>query len=126
MSTVSDRQQLGHNVEVYTLLHHPAEPRGLIAMAVGLGSRSRVAGHESCSNGCREPVRVGLDVYVLEQGTKLHSYEREFAAQPCDGASTRYVTNLVPHIVLGSVRGGELPMRSDFGFRRAALLVGAL
>jgi hypothetical protein len=98
MSTVSDGQQLGHNVEVYTLVRHPAEPRGLITMAIGLGS----VGREPCSNGRREPLRVDLDVYILEQGTNLRRYEREFAAQPCDGTATRFVTNLVPHIVLGS------------------------
>ena len=102
MSTVSDGQQLGHNVEVYTLLHHPAEPRGLIAMAVGLGSHNNVAGRESCSNGRQERLRVDLDVYVLEHGTKLRSYERAFAAQPCDGGPTRFATNLVPGIVLGN------------------------
>ena len=102
MSTVSDGQQLGHNVEVYTLMRHPAEARGLIAMAVGLGSRNSVAGQEPCSNGNGEPLRVHLDVYVIEQGTDLRSYEREFVAQPCDGAPTRLVTKLVPSISLGS------------------------
>jgi len=106
MSTVSDGQQLGHNVEVYTLLRHPAEPRGLIAMAVGLGARDSGAGRASCANGRREPIRVDLDVYVLEQGTKLRSYEREFAAQPCGGTPGRFVTNLVPSILLGSSSGG--------------------
>jgi hypothetical protein len=102
MSTVSDGQRLGHNVEVYTLVRHPGEPRGLIAMAVGLGSRRNGAGGELCSNGRREPLRVDLDVYVLEQGINLRQYERAFAAQPCDDTATRFVTNLVPHILLGS------------------------
>jgi hypothetical protein len=101
MSAVSDGQQLGHNVEVYTLLRHPGEPRGLIAMAVGLGSGGNAANAESCANGRGERLRVGFDVYVLEQGTKLRSYEREFAA-PCNGTPARFVTNLVPHIVLGA------------------------
>jgi hypothetical protein len=101
MSTVSDGQRLGHNAEVYTLLRHPAEPRGLIAMAVGLGARSDAAASGSCS----EPLRVDLKVYVLEQGTRLRSYERTFAAQPCDGAAAHLVTNLVPNIVLGTAGG---------------------
>jgi hypothetical protein len=108
MSTLSDGQQLGHNVEVYTLVRHPVEPRGLIAMAVGLGSRRNAVGRELCRNGPREPLRVDLDVYVLEQGTNLRRYERAFAAQPCDGTATRFVTNLVPHILLGS-GGAEGP-----------------
>ena len=33
------------------------------------------------------------------------SYERTFAAAPCDGASPRFVTNLVPNIVLGGAEG---------------------
>jgi hypothetical protein len=107
MSTVSDGQQLGQNIEVYTLVRHPAEPRGLIAMAVGLGSGNNVVGREPCSNGRREPLRVHLDVYVLEQGTNLRSYEREFAAQPCDGTQTDLVTNLVPNILLGSAHAGR-------------------
>src|SRR5262249_37143870 len=107
MSTVSDGQQLGHNVEVYTLVRHPAEPRGLIAMAVGLGSSNKEVGRESCSNGRGEPLRIHLDVYVLEQGTNLRSYEREFAAQPCDDAPTRLITDLVPNIVLGNARGAR-------------------
>jgi hypothetical protein len=41
MSTVSDGRQLGHNAEVYALVRHPAEPLGLIAMTVGLGSSNR-------------------------------------------------------------------------------------
>jgi hypothetical protein len=102
MSTVSDGQQLGHNVEVYTLVRHPAEPGGLIAMAVTVGSRDNVVGRELCSKGRREPVRVDLDVYVLEQGTNLRRYERAFAAPPCDGTAPRFVTNLVPHILVGS------------------------
>jgi hypothetical protein len=106
MSTVSDGQQLGHNVEVYTLQRHPAEPRGLIAMAVTLGSRNTAKDRESCSNGRHERIRIDLDVYVLEQGTTLRSYERQFAAQPCDGTPTRFVTNLVPNIPLGSSHAG--------------------
>jgi hypothetical protein len=102
MSTVSDGQRLWANVEVYTLVRHPAEPRGLIAMAVGLGSRSNGVGGELCSSAGREPPRVDLDVYVLEQGTNLRQYERAFAAQPCDVTARRFVTNLVPHILLGS------------------------
>jgi hypothetical protein len=109
MSTASDGQELGHNVEVYTLPHHPAEPRGLITMAVGLGSRKSAAGGESCSSGRREPLRVDFDVYVLEQGTKLRSYERELAVQPCDGTPTRFVTNLVPSIPLGGARADGAP-----------------
>src|SRR5215475_517222 len=58
MSTVSDGQRLGHNVEVYTLVRHSAEPRGLIALAVGLGSHDDIAGHESCSNSQRNRLRV--------------------------------------------------------------------
>lgn len=112
MSTVSDGQQLGHNVEVYTLVRHPAEPRGLIAMAVGLGSHSNAVGGELCHNARREPLRVDLDVYVLEQGTNLRRYERAFAAQPCDGTVTRFVTNLVPHIVLGN-GGAEGPANAQ-------------
>lgn len=105
MSTVSDGQQLGHNVEVYTLVRHPNEPRGLIAMAVALGSRDNVASRDSCSNGRRE-LRVDLDVYVLERGTKLRSYERTFAAPPCRDAG-RFVTNLVPNIRLGRSANAE-------------------
>jgi hypothetical protein len=100
MSTVSDGRQLGHNVEVYTLPHHPAEPRGVIAMAVSLGANG-VADAESCG-ARREPLRVDLDVYVLDPGMKLRHYERTFAAQPCDGASPRFVSTLVPNILLGS------------------------
>jgi hypothetical protein len=105
MSTVSNGRQLGHNIEVYTLLHHPAEPRGVIAMAVSLGA-SDAAEAESCSNGRRESLRVDLDVYVLDPGMKLRRYERTFAGQPCDGASPRFVTNLVPNILLGT---GNVP-----------------
>lgn len=112
MSTVSDGQQLGHNVEVYTLVRHPAESRGLIAMAVGLGSRNKAVGGELCRTGRREPLRVDLDVYVLEQGINLRHYERAFAAQPCDGTATRFVTNLVPHILLGS-GGAEGPANAQ-------------
>jgi hypothetical protein len=106
MSTVSDGQQLGHNVEVYTLLRHPAEPRGLIAMAVGLRARDSAAAREACNDGRRAQLRVDLDVYVLEPGANLRSYERQFAAQPCDGTAARFVTNLVPSIVVGNVRAG--------------------
>jgi hypothetical protein len=103
MSSVSDGQQMGHNVEVYTLLRHPAEGRGLIAMAVGPGANYRAAAPESCSNGRRE-LRVDLDVYVLDPGMKPRSYARTFAA-PCDGVAPRIVTNLVPNILLGSAGG---------------------
>jgi hypothetical protein len=103
ISTMSDGQRLGHNVEVYTLLRHPAEPRGLIAMAVGLGAHNDAADAGSCNS--REPVRVDLDVYVLERGSRLRIYQRTFAAPPC-GAPSRFITNLVPYIVLGGA-GGE-------------------
>ena len=106
MSTVSDGQRLGHNVEVYTLVRHSAEPRGLIALAVGLGLHDDVVGHVSCTNGQRNQLRIELDVYVLEHGTKLRSYEREFAIQPCEGSSSRFVTNLIPSIVLGNASLG--------------------
>jgi hypothetical protein len=106
MSTVSDGRQLGYNVEVYTLLRHPAEPRGLITMAVSLGSHNSEPDRESCSNGSRNQLRVDLDVYVLEHRTKLRHYERVFVAQPCNDASTRFVTNLVPNIVLGNAPAG--------------------
>jgi hypothetical protein len=102
MSTVSDGKQLGHNVEVYTLVRHPGEPRGLIAMAIGLGSHNNVVDGEPC-----EALRVHLDVYILDQGINLRSYEREFSAQPCDDPPTRLVTNLVPDVVLGSARAGR-------------------
>jgi hypothetical protein len=106
MSTVSDGQQLGHNIEVYTLLHHPGEPRGLIALAVGLGENPEgnddAANPMACVNGGRTPLRVDLDVYVLDPGMKLRSYERTFAVTPCEGASPRFVTNLVPNILLGT------------------------
>ena len=101
MSTVSDGQQLGHNIEVYTLPRHPAELRGLIAMAVGLGANDDAANAGSCSNDRRKSLRVDIDVYVLDPGMKLRSYERTFAATPCDSAAPRFVTNLVPNIVLG-------------------------
>jgi hypothetical protein len=69
-------------------------------MAVGLGLGNNVVGGELC-HARREPLRVDLDVYVLEQGTNLRRYERAFAIQPCDGTARRFVTNLVPHILLG-------------------------
>jgi hypothetical protein len=103
ISTASDGRQLGHNVEVYTLLRHPAESRGLIAMAVALGAQAAAA--ESCDSGRRDPLRVDLDVYVLEHGSRLRSYQRTFSGQPCAGAPTRSVTNLVPNIVLGGAAG---------------------
>jgi hypothetical protein len=105
MSTVSDGQEAGHNIEVYTLLRHPAEPRGLIALAVGLGANDAGANVAACNNSRREPLRVDINVYLLEPGMKVRSYERTFAAAPCDGASARYVTNLMPNIVLGSAGG---------------------
>jgi hypothetical protein len=102
MSTVSDGQQLGHNIEVYTLLLHPTESRGLVAMAVGLGAYNDAETSGSCGNGRREPLRVDFDVYVLEQGSRLRSYERTFTAQSCDGGAAHLVTNLIPSIVLGT------------------------
>jgi hypothetical protein len=105
MSTMSYGQKLGHNVEVYTLLRHPAEQLGLIAMGVGLGAQNNFVGHESCRNGLRERLRVDFNVYILDYGA-LRSYEREFTAQPCDGTPNRIVTNLVPHILLGNGRTG--------------------
>jgi len=101
MSTTSDGQKLGHNVEVYTLLHHPAEQRGLIAMGIGLGVHART---ESCRNGASEPLRFDLNVYILDYGARLRSFEREFIAQPCGGNPTRIVTNLIPHLLLGDGR----------------------
>jgi hypothetical protein len=77
-------------------------------MAVGPGANYDA--NEACRNGRREPIRVDLDVYVLEQGTKLRSYERTFTAAPCGGASPRLVTNLVPNILVGDQRGaGYVP-----------------
>jgi hypothetical protein len=101
ISTVSDGQRMGHNIEVYTLLRHPAELPGLIALAVGLGN-GEAANAEACGNGPRTPLRVDIDVYVLDPGMKPRSYERTFAAAPCDGAWPRFVTNLVPNILLGT------------------------
>jgi hypothetical protein len=103
ITTASDGRQLGHNVEVYTLLRHPAEPRGLIAMAVALGERAVDA--ESCNNSRGDQLRVDLDVYVLEHGSRLRSYQRTFSGQPCTGGPIRSVTNLVPNIVLGGAEG---------------------
>lgn len=104
MSTVSDGQQLGHNIEVYTLPRHPAEARGVIALAVALGASpgalDAAAKAGACGNGRRDPLRVDIDVYVLDHRKKLHSYERTFAAPPCDGASPRFVSGLVPNIVV--------------------------
>jgi hypothetical protein len=102
MSTVSDGQQLGHNVEVYTLLHHQAEQRGLIAMTVSLGAHDSAVSRESCSNSSRDQLHIDLDVYVLEHGTKLRNYDRTFVAQPCSDAAARFVTSLVPNILVGS------------------------
>jgi hypothetical protein len=104
MSTVSDGRQLGHNIEVYTLLHHPAEPRGLIAMAVALGANYDAANVESCNKGRPEPLRVDLDVYVLDSGMKLRSYDRTFAAAAC-GAPPVFATSLIPNILLGNAMG---------------------
>jgi hypothetical protein len=39
----------------------------------------------------------------------VRSYERTFAAAPCDGASPRFVTNLVPNIVLGTGGAANAP-----------------
>jgi hypothetical protein len=101
ISTVSDGQQLGHNIEVYTLVRHPTESRGLIALVVGLGNND-AANTEACASSRGGPFRVDIDVYVLEPGMKLRSYERTFAATPCDGASPRFVANLVPNILLAN------------------------
>jgi hypothetical protein len=104
MSTMSDGKRLGHNVEVYTLLRHPAEQRGLIAFGIGLGAHNEFLGNGSCRNGLHDRLRLDLNVYVLDYGAALRSYEREFTAQPCDSNPTRIVTNLVPHILLGNGR----------------------
>jgi hypothetical protein len=110
MSTVSDGLRLGHNIEVYTLPRHRAEPRGVIAMAVGLGAKDAAEADSCSSSSRRETLRVDLDVYVLDPGMKLRRFERTFAAQPCDGALPRFVTNLVPNILLGSTGGsGNAP-----------------
>jgi hypothetical protein len=101
MSMVSDGRQLGHNIEVYTLLHNPAEPRGLIAMAVAPGANYDAANAERCNNSRRAPLRVDLDVYVLDAGIKLRSYDRAFAPPPC-GAPPFFATSLIPNILLGS------------------------
>jgi hypothetical protein len=109
MSTVSDGQQLGHNIEVYTLLRHPAESRGLIALAVGLGGNRETNGEAACGDGRRTQLRVDIDVYVLDPGMMVRSYERTFAVPPCDGASPRFVTNLVPNILLGTGGAANAP-----------------
>jgi hypothetical protein len=106
MSTMSEGKRLGHNVEVYTLLRHPAEQRGLIAFGIGLGAHNTFAGNESCRNGLHERLRLDLNVYVLDYGAAMRSYDREFTAQPCDGNLNRIVTNLVPDILLGKGRNG--------------------
>lgn len=103
ISTASDGLQLGHNVEVYTLLRHTAELRGVIAMAVGLAA----ATSGSCGNGGRAPLRVDLDVYVLELGSRLRSYARTFAAPSCDAAPAHLFTDVVPNIVLGTAGGAD-------------------
>jgi hypothetical protein len=108
MSTVSDGHRLGHNIEVYTLPRHPAESRGLIALAVGLGNNEAAAA-EGCGNGRRAPLHVDIDVYVLDPGMELRRYERTFAAAPCDGASPRFVTGLVPNILLGTGGVANVP-----------------
>jgi hypothetical protein len=103
MSTISDGEHLGHNVEVYTLLHHNAEPRGLIAMGIGLGAHNNFAGREYCRNDVGQQLRVDLNVYVLEYG-ELRTYEREFAARPCGDTPEPLITSLVPNIFLGNGR----------------------
>jgi hypothetical protein len=75
-------------------------------MAVGLRARDSAAVREACNDGRRAQLRVDLDVYVLEPGANLRSYERQFAAQPCDSTAARFVTNLVPSIVVGNARAG--------------------
>jgi hypothetical protein len=100
ISTVSDGRQPGHNVEVYTLLRHTGEARGLIAMALSLGAA--ISG--SCNGG---PLRVDLDVYILEQGSRLRNYARTFAAPSCGGAAEHLFANLVPNIVLGTAGGAD-------------------
>jgi hypothetical protein len=82
MSTTSDGKRLGHNVEVYTLPRHPAEQRGLISFGVGLRAHNNFVGDESCR--LRQRLRLDLNVFVLDFGTALRSYDREFTAQPCD------------------------------------------
>jgi hypothetical protein len=107
MSSVSDGRQLGHNVEVYTLLRHPAEQHGLIAMAVGPGAKYDAALAGSCA-GRHQPLRIDLDVYVLDGMKQLRTYERSFAA-PCDGGSPRLATSLVPGILVGAEMTGHAP-----------------
>jgi len=101
MSTISDGEKLGHNVEVYTLLRHAGEPRGLIAMGVGLGSHNNFL--EYCGNGLRKQLRTDINVYILEYG-ELRSYERELAAQPCGSTPEPIIGNLIPNILLGNRR----------------------
>jgi len=108
MSVVSDGQRLGHNVEVYTLLHHVREPHGVIAMGVGLGAQSQsAADRPACDDGNRARQNVEFDVYIFERASKLRSYERELAMQPCNGTPNRTITNLIPSIRLGTRPEGE-------------------
>ena len=101
MSTTSNGQKLGRQkVEVYTLLRHPTEERGVIAMGVGLGSDNHFAEQESC----RYERHVDFNVYVLNGGPDPQIYERGFTGKPCDDTPLRIRTNLVPHIQL---RGGR-------------------
>ena len=98
MSMVSDGQNLGHNVEVYTLLRHPEERRGVIAMALSLGD-----GHGGCGDR-RTPLHVDLDVYVFDRGNRLRTYGRTLTAA-CDGTGPRFADRLIPNIVLGTLGG---------------------
>ena len=84
MSATSDGQKLGHNGEVYTLLHHPAEQRGVIAMGIGLGVHNNLARTESCRNGAGE-LRFDVSVYILDHGGVLSansSRNRAVAIRP--------------------------------------------
>jgi hypothetical protein len=114
MSVVSDGQRMGHNVEVYTLLRHSGEPRGLIAMGIGLGThgQNNPDDRASCADGNRDRRSIEFDVFVLDRASKLRSYEREFAMLPCNGAPDRIITNLIPGIQLG-LRADGGPVDAD-------------
>ncbi len=99
MSSSSAGQALGYNVEVYTVLHHPNEKRGVINFAIDFVSRGGRAQGAYCGSNLYSSIK--FNVYVLKRGKPVRAYNRLLSAVQCGTklfGRTRLISNLVPDL----------------------------
>lgn len=104
LSSVSQGEELGSHIEVYTFRHRSGERSGAVKLAVDFASRGGFATDDFC--GDKRFAEIRFKAYVFDRGGATKVFNLEFASLPCGSvvdAASRLNSRLIPALVLKGV-----------------------